>query len=114
MMRVFKCGHCSKVHLEIGNTQIHFASLRDLRRYLKTLDGIDAAYYAEINKGRSKVIILPLDNAGCAHLGFSVPEFEMLKAVIRDYLPDAKQYAEPACKEGWKILSGGSLTAGIK
>lgn len=96
-MRVFKCDHCSRIHLEIGNTQIHFISLHDLRRYLESLDSIDAAYFADINrsKGLNKVIILPLDNTGCVHLGFSVQEFETLKAVIRNYLGEGEQYAPP-------------------
>ncbi|MDR2424642.1 MAG: hypothetical protein LBD59_07965 [Prevotellaceae bacterium] len=100
MMRVFKCSHCSKIHLEIGHTQIHFISLLDLRRYLETLDSIDAAYYADINrrKGLNKVIILPLDNTGCVHLGFSMQEFESLKSVIRQYLAN-HEFADEAALE---------------
>ncbi|MDR1718548.1 MAG: hypothetical protein LBR67_00295, partial [Dysgonamonadaceae bacterium] len=71
MMRVFKCRSCLRIHLEIGNTQIHFNSLHDLRKYLETLDAIDADYYARINraKGLRKVIILPLSDDGSMHLG---------------------------------------------
>jgi hypothetical protein len=59
-----------------------------LRKYLETLDSIDAAYFAAINraKGLEKVIILPLDSVGTVHLGFTVREFEDLKAIIRNYL----------------------------
>jgi hypothetical protein len=87
-MRVFKCRHCSRIHLEAGHTQIHFASTRELTKYLEFLDSIDVAYYAAINrkKGLSKVIILPLDNDNTAHMGFTTQEFETLKEVIRSYL----------------------------
>jgi hypothetical protein len=59
-----------------------------LRKYLETLDSIDAAYFAAINraKGLEKVIILPLDSARTVHLGFTVREFEDLKTIIRNYL----------------------------
>ena len=88
MMRIFTCKSCSKIHLEIGHTQIHFRSLPDLKKYLKTLDAIDTAYYAAVNrkKGLTKVIILPLDASGTAHVGFTAPEFEEFKTTIRDYL----------------------------
>jgi hypothetical protein len=64
-----------------------------LRKYLETLDSIDAAYFAAINraKGLEKVIILPLDSAGAAHLGFTVREFEDLKTVIRNYLSGERE-----------------------
>jgi hypothetical protein len=87
-MRVFTCKCCPKIHLEIGNTQVHFHSLHDLKKYLENLNSIDAAYYAGINrkKGLTKVIILPLDNTGSVHLGLTEQEFENLKDVIRDYV----------------------------
>ncbi|MDR1156001.1 MAG: hypothetical protein LBL04_14940 [Bacteroidales bacterium] len=93
MIRIFTCRNCSRIHLEIGNTQIHFNALSHLRKYLETLDSIDAAYFAAINraKGLEKVIILPLDSAGTAHLGFTVREFEDLKTVIRNYLSGERE-----------------------
>jgi hypothetical protein len=88
MMRIFTCKSCSRIHLEIGNTQIHFNSPHHLQKYLNNLDSIDAAYYAAINRARGleRVIILPLDSVGAVHLSFTVREFEDLKAVIRSYL----------------------------
>ncbi|MDR2887244.1 MAG: hypothetical protein LBV26_04460 [Bacteroidales bacterium] len=88
MMRVFKCSHCSRIHLEIGNTQIHFDSFADLEKYMANLDSIDAPYYADLNRkeGRTKVIILPLDNSGHIQLGFTEQEFEDLKTVVRNWL----------------------------
>jgi hypothetical protein len=76
------------LHLEIANTQIHFDSPQCLRKYLATLDAVDVDYYACINraKGLTKVIILPLDENGAMHIGFTVEEFEELKTVIRNYL----------------------------
>ncbi|MDR2475560.1 MAG: hypothetical protein LBD45_06850 [Bacteroidales bacterium] len=87
-MRVFKCNHCSRIHLEIGNTQIHFASKRHLQNYLEVLDSIDAAYYADLNhkKGFSKGIILPLGNSNSMHICFNMQEFEELKSAIHNYL----------------------------
>ncbi|MDR1683613.1 MAG: hypothetical protein LBS25_09580 [Candidatus Symbiothrix sp.] len=60
---------------------------------MKTLDSIDVVYFAAINraKGLEKVIILPLDNNGSVHLGFTVREFEDLKAIIRNYLSGEKR-----------------------
>ena len=88
MVRVFTCKNCSRVHLEIGNTQIHFRSSRHLEKYLDNLDSIDTAYYEAVNrrKGLAKVIILPLDVSGTVHVGFTAPEFEEFKTTIRDYL----------------------------
>jgi hypothetical protein len=88
MFRLFTCKSCSRIHLEIGNTQIHFSSPRHLEKYLKNLDSIDTAYYETVNrrKGLKKVIILPLDVSGNVHLGFTCPEFEELKTAIRNYL----------------------------
>jgi hypothetical protein len=65
-----------------------------LRKYLENLDSIDAAYYAAINraKGLEKVIILPLDNTGSVHLGFSVREFDDLKTIIRNYLSEERKH----------------------
>lgn len=87
-MRIFTCSNCSKIHLEIGNTQIHFKALPDLKKYLETLDSIDATYYEAINrkKGLARVIILPLDTSGAVHIGFTMQEFDELKAIIRNYL----------------------------
>ncbi|MDR0768660.1 MAG: hypothetical protein LBE71_01960 [Dysgonamonadaceae bacterium] len=92
MMRIFTCKSCSRIHLEIGNTQIHFNSLHCLQNYLETLDSIDVAYFATVNraKGLTRVIILPLDTSGIAHIGFTLPEFEDLKAMIRNYLSRKK------------------------
>ena len=89
-MRIFTCKSCSRIHLEIGYTQIHFKALPDLKKYLKTLDSIDVAYYDAINrkKGLKKVIILPLDASGNIHLGFTLQEFEELKTVIRNYVSE--------------------------
>jgi hypothetical protein len=80
--------------------QIHFSSLRDLGKYLETLDSIDVEYYAAINrkKGLTKVIFLPLNNAGSVHLGFTVQEFETLKSVIRYYLLKDKKSALKTAK----------------
>jgi hypothetical protein len=87
-MRIFTCNSCSRIHLEIGNTQIHFTSVQELKKYWVYLDAIDVAYYAAINrnKGLTKVIIIPLGNCSSVHLGFTVPEFEELKEVICNYL----------------------------
>ncbi|MDR0547071.1 MAG: hypothetical protein LBG77_05755 [Dysgonamonadaceae bacterium] len=59
-----------------------------MQKYLNNLDSIDAVYYAAVNrkKGLSKVIIIPLNNAGTVHLGFTLREFEELKTMIRNYL----------------------------
>jgi hypothetical protein len=59
-----------------------------MEKYLKNLDSIDAAYYAAVNRkmGLAKVIILPLDNIGNVHLGFTEQEFEELKCIIRSYI----------------------------
>jgi hypothetical protein len=67
---------------------MHFSSPRHLEKYLKSLDSIDTAYYEAVNrrKGLSKAIILPLDTSGAVHIGFTRPEFERLKAAIRNYL----------------------------
>jgi hypothetical protein len=68
--------------------QMHFDSLSDLGKYMEYLDAIDTAHYAAVNrrKGLDKVIVLPLDNTGGMHLGFTEQEFEELKGVIRGYL----------------------------
>ena len=95
-MKVFKCNHCSRVHLEIGNTQIHFNSRRDLKIYLESLDAVDTAYYAALNRGKglTKVIILPLASDNTVHIAFTVNEFEMLKATIREYLSNDKKISK--------------------
>lgn len=105
-MRIFKCSHCSRIHLEIGCTQIHFDSLPDLDKYLKSLDSIDVAYYAAVNrkKGMSKVIIFPLNNTGNIHLGFTQQEFEDLKTVIRNYLSNERKCNLPICKIRFESL----------
>jgi hypothetical protein len=61
---------------------------------LERLDSIDAAYYAAINrkKGLSRVIIIPLDDSGSVHLGFTEQEFERLKTVIRSYLSNDRKF----------------------
>ena len=95
-MKVFKCDHCSRIHLEIGNTQIHFSSLPDLKRYLESLDAVDTAYYAALNRGKglARVIILPLACNNTVHIAFTVEEFEYLKATIRDYLSKDKKLSK--------------------
>ncbi|MDR0413945.1 MAG: hypothetical protein LBH84_00830 [Prevotellaceae bacterium] len=97
MIRIFTCRSCSRIHLEIGNTQIHFNSPHHLQKYLENLDSVDAAYFAAINraKGLEKVIILPLDNTGVVHLGFTLQEFENLKTTIRSYLSEEKRQKSP-------------------
>ncbi|MDR3339291.1 MAG: hypothetical protein LBT25_04185 [Candidatus Symbiothrix sp.] len=87
-MRIFTCNSCSKIHLEIGNTQIHFADIQKLKKYFEYLNTIDIAYYAAINrnKGLTRVIIIPLDNCSSVHLGFTVQEFKELKKIICNYL----------------------------
>jgi hypothetical protein len=87
-MRIFTCNSCSKIHLEVENTQIHFASAKQLKLYLDYLVSIDVDYYAAINrkKGLSKVIIIPLNECASVHLGFTVDEFEALKKLISNYL----------------------------
>jgi hypothetical protein len=92
-MRVFTCRHCSRIHLEVGHTQIHFASEEELAKYLEFLDSIDVSYYAAINekKGLSRVIILPIDHCSSAHLSFTRQEFETFKEVIRAYLSKKQQ-----------------------
>jgi hypothetical protein len=98
MIRIFTCNHCSRIHLEIGNTQIHFNSRKHLQKYLNNLDSIDTAHFSAINraKGLKKVIILPLDSSGTAHLGFTLEEFESLKADIRRYLSEEKKPKDPS------------------
>ena len=93
MMRIFTCNSCSRIHLEIGNTQIHFNSRHHLEKYLKNLDSIDAIYYEAVNrkKGLTKVIILPLDTSGAVHIGFTKQEFNELKAIIRNYLSEGRK-----------------------
>ena len=95
-MRIFTCNSCTRIHLEIGNTQIHFNSPDHLRKYLKNLDSIDVVYYEAVNrkKGQEKVIILPMDTFGNIHLGFTMIEFEELKAIIRNYLSDQGKHAQ--------------------
>jgi hypothetical protein len=97
MIRIFTCGHCSRIHLEVGNTQIRFNSPSHLRKYLETLDSIDTAYFAAVNRavGTGKVIILPLDTAGDVRIGFTLPEFDDLKTVIRNYLSEETRSATP-------------------
>jgi hypothetical protein len=87
-MRVFTCRTCSRIHLEVGNTQIHFADVNSLKAYLERLEAVDVAYFAAINrsKGLTKVIIIPLTEDGSVHLGFTEDEFEELKLLIRNYL----------------------------
>jgi hypothetical protein len=98
MIRIFTCGHCSRIHLEIGNTQIHFNSRKHLQKYLDNLELINAAHYAAINqaKGMEKVIILSLDHSGAVHLGFSLQEFESFKADLRRYLSEEKKPEDPS------------------
>jgi phage FluMu protein Com len=100
MIRVFKCNSCSKIHLEIGNTQLNFPSCKHLQTYLEGLDTVDATYYAALNKskGLSKVIIFPLNAAETAHIGFTEKEFEELKTVIRNYLSDNRKQAHKYVK----------------
>jgi|LSPZ01.1.fsa_nt_gi ribosome recycling factor len=88
MMRIFTCKTCTKVHLEIENFQIHFDTVRHLKKYLKYLDSIDADYYAAINrkKGLNKVIVISLTQNNSMHLGFTESEFKTLKETIRNYL----------------------------
>jgi hypothetical protein len=64
-----------------------------LQKYLERLDSIDTAYYAAINrkKGLTKVIIIPLDDSGTVHLGFTEQEFEYLKTTIRNYLSNDRK-----------------------
>jgi hypothetical protein len=79
-----------------------------LKKYLNTLDSIDTAYYEAVNrkKGLTKVIILPLDASGGAHVGFTVQEFETLKTVIRSYVGVRNVFAEIYCQhEGIKGFS---------
>lgn len=92
-MRIFTCNHCSRIHLEIDHTQIHFPTLRHLKQYLKTLDSVDAAHYAALNrqKGLTRVIILPLADNGTVHMGFTESEFEDLKDMIRRYVRHEEQ-----------------------
>ncbi|MDR0560916.1 MAG: hypothetical protein LBG92_12190 [Prevotellaceae bacterium] len=101
-MRIFTCNNCSRIHLETGNTQIHFNSLRHLEKYLETLDSIDAAHYAGVNrkKGLKKVIIIPLDSSGAVHLGFTEQEFENYKTVIRNYLSENGTHARKRVVSG--------------
>jgi hypothetical protein len=94
-MRIFTCNTCSRIHLEIGHTQIHFGSLRHLKSYLQSLDSIDAAHYAAINrqKGLKRVIILPLADNGAVHLGLTEQEFDNLKSLIRNYIREQERQA---------------------
>ena len=87
-MRIYTCNKCSKIHLEIGNTHIHFSTLEKLKTYLDYLDAIDIAYYSAINrsKGLTKEIILPLGEQLSVNLAFTTLEFETLKKIIRNYL----------------------------
>jgi hypothetical protein len=87
-MRIFTCNKCSRIHLEIGNVQIHFDTLEKLKHYSEYLEAIDVAYYAAINrsKGLSKEIISSFGNCNSIHLAFTTHEFEQLKATIRSYL----------------------------
>jgi hypothetical protein len=96
-MRIYKCNRCSKIHLEIGNTHLHFSSEDRLRFYLNYLDSIDVTYYAAINrnKGLNKEIILPLGECIAVNLAFTVSEFETLKRIIRGYL-SGKSGTRPA------------------
>jgi hypothetical protein len=66
---------------------------------LETIDAIDADYYARINRAKRlrKLIILPLSDDGSMHLGFTLDEFDELKAVVRDYIT---QSSCPVCKIG--------------
>lgn len=97
MIRIFTCNSCSRIHLVIGNTQIHFNSLQYLKKYLENLDSIDTAYYAAINrkKGLAKVIIIPLTDNGMAHLGFTEQEFETLKETVRNYINKDRKWKCP-------------------
>jgi hypothetical protein len=94
-MRIFTCNSCSKIHLEIGNTQIHFDTVQELKKYSEYLDAIDISYYAAINrnKGLTKVIIIPLGDCGSVHLGFTVQEFEELKETVCNYLSGKQKQA---------------------
>jgi len=87
-MRIYTCNKCSKIHLEIGNTHIHFTTMDRLKVYLGYLDSIDVAYYSAINrsKGLTKEIILPLGEQVSINLAFTTQEFEALKETIRCYL----------------------------
>jgi hypothetical protein len=85
-IRIYICQTCSKIHVEIGNTIIHFASPEKLKTYLIYLDSIDVDHYSEINRKKrlSKDIFLQITNDN--FLAFTVAEFEQLKQVIFDYL----------------------------
>jgi hypothetical protein len=83
----------ARIHLEIGNTQIHFNSRKHLQVYPDNLELIDTAHYAAINqaRGMEKVIILPPDHSGAVHMSFTLQEFESFKADIRRYLSEEKR-----------------------
>lgn len=86
LMRIYTCKTCSKIHVEIGNTIIHFASPEKLNAYLDYLKSIDVDYYAGINRGKglSKEIFLQVTNS--VNLAFTRAEFEQLKQTVLDYL----------------------------
>jgi hypothetical protein len=67
-----------------------------LKKYLETLNSIDAGYYSAVNrkKGLAKVIIIPLSDNGMTHLGFTEQEFETLKETIRNYLNKYRNFPD--------------------
>jgi hypothetical protein len=85
-MRIYTCKTCAKIHVEIGNTIIHFASPAKLNAYLDYLNAIDAEYYASLNRGKglTKDIFLQLTHS--VNLAFTLEEFEQLKRTVFDYL----------------------------
>ncbi|MDR0538123.1 MAG: hypothetical protein LBH04_08830 [Tannerellaceae bacterium] len=87
MTRIFKCKNCDKIHLESGNILLHFVSPERLRKYLVYLDGINAEYYARLNrmKGVAKDVFLPVEGT-VASIAFSLEEFEEFKNAIRNYI----------------------------
>lgn len=95
-MHIYTCSTCSKIHVEIGNTIIHFATPEKLKTYLVYLESIDVKYYSEINRkrGLSKEIFLQITNE--SSLAFTVSEFEHFKQVIFDYLTGTEAFIKTA------------------
>jgi len=90
-MRIFTCDYCTKIHIEIGNILLHFASKNKLEQYLNELDNIDAEYFAKVNLSKpfSKDIFLQVPGTNM-NLSFTVKEFTMYKENIRKYLQPQK------------------------
>jgi hypothetical protein len=107
-MRIYICNRCSKIHLEIGNTHIHFSSVERLKVFLNYLDSIDVAYYVAINrsKGLSKEIILPLGEYIAVNLAFTTHEFEAFKGIIRNYLSGKPGFRQSfVASEEFRVLN---------